>query len=284
MNDVLQVADSIAVLYLGQMAAQVDRTRRQPAAARRADHDRPARAASARQPATHRRAARAHDARRDDDAAEADDVPRAASAAVATTTPARGRRPATTSSSTCSASAAARWARCPPSPAWSCWSILFSLAAADLPRPLQLRQHAHRGLRPGLHRDGPGLRAAARRDRPVRRVRRRRVRRGHGPADGRLQHAVAGHASAPRWSPASSSACSSAGCAPRSASRRSWSRWRSSWPSRASRCYIVNNGPGQHGDVRITDNVRRWPSRTPRCPSGPAGCSAVVRRSSATRW
>ena len=33
-------------------------------------------------------------------------------------------------------------------------------------------------------------------------LRRRRLRRGHGAADGRLRHAVAGHASAPRWSPA----------------------------------------------------------------------------------
>ena len=31
------------------------------------------------------------------------------------------------------------------------------------------------------------------RDRPVRRLRRRRLRRGHGAADGRLRHAVAGH-------------------------------------------------------------------------------------------
>ena len=43
MNDVLQVADSIAVLYLGQMAAQVRARRGQPAAAGRAHHHRPPR-------------------------------------------------------------------------------------------------------------------------------------------------------------------------------------------------------------------------------------------------
>ena len=42
--------------------------------------------------------------------------------------------------------------------------------------------------------------------------------------------------------------------------------------------YIVNNGPGQHGDVRITDNVVLRPSRTRRCPSGLGWLLAIVVR------
>ena len=201
MIDVLQVADSIAVLYLGQMAAQVAATEvNQQQLVELITTGRSA--ATQSRPATSKTAA-THDR-----------------------APRRARRP--TPDVAAVAAHRARPRQRPPGdyirdyyrqrvrggdmgslPAVAGLVVLVILFSAVQPTfggAVQLRQHAHRGLRPGAAGDGPDLRAAARRDRPVRRVRRRRLRRGDGAADGRLRLPWPS-ASAPAWSPAWSSGC-----------------------------------------------------------------------------
>ena len=66
------------------------------------------------------------------------------------------------------------WARCPPSSALVVLVIvLHDPAGPGLPDQRQLRQPAHPERADHRHRDGPRLRPAARRDRPVRRLHRR---------------------------------------------------------------------------------------------------------------
>ncbi len=118
------------------------------------------------------------------------------------------RRSAATTSRGC---AAATSARCRPCSAWSCWSLVFSaLRPDDVHQRLQLRQPDQPVGGGHRHRDGPGLRAAARRDRPVGRLHRRQRRRGHGHRDDPQRAALVPSRSWSAWPPARSSASSSA--------------------------------------------------------------------------
>ena len=119
LNDVFEVADDIAVLYLGQMVAQVDAHGRHLQPGGRADHHRPLR-----RPGLSAEAA----AQVDEERTAPDDAPTthrqrhrhdgAHRAAPATGAPVRrAKRSATSSATTSPRSAAATSARCPPSSA-----------------------------------------------------------------------------------------------------------------------------------------------------------------------
>ena len=167
LNDVFQVADDIAVLYLGQMVAQVDAkdvtnnqvveliTDRPPGPAakrprrrRTPDRRRTAGMSTTTEPSRQPQPGLASRARRADD---------------------RRGRPRLRRQR----SAAATSARCRPSLGLIVLVIVFAVLRPDtFTERVQLRQPDQPGAGGHRHRDGPGLRAAARRDRPVGRLHR----------------------------------------------------------------------------------------------------------------
>ena len=180
MNDVFEVADRIAALYLGRVAAEVADQGRHHTPDRRADHRRPLR--------RHRHRRRAVDessgGRRHDR--------RTPTTTPESAAPRRRASPSTSPAATLGDAVRAYVNRLRGGDMGALPAVLglvvlfvvFSLAAADTlpdhattsptcsPRPAPIMRH----------RDGPGLRAAARRDRPVRRRRRRRLRGRHRPS------------------------------------------------------------------------------------------------------
>ena len=225
MNDVFEVADRITALYLGRVAADVKRADVTAQPGRRADHRRPLRrprprAATAadehlrtpdmppkRRP-TGRRDRRGHRRRR-----------RRLRRRLAPTPACAGRRPSATTSTEL------RGGDLGALPAVLGLVVLFILFYGLRPDTFLTQAQPRQPARPGAAdhhpRHGPGLRAAARRDRPVRRRGRRRLRRRHGHADGRHGMAWLVAVLAGAASPAPSSACSSALLVAASASRRS---------------------------------------------------------------
>ena len=190
MNDVFAVSDRIAALYLGRMAAQVkatDVTHSQVVelitAGRSGNLGLPPGTADS--AALHRH----HAGRRRSDHHDQQDGRRRRRA--------HGRQPPPRL-----LGAGAR--RRPRHPARGARSHR-ALSGLRRPRPTssppELRQPVQPGRRGHLHRDGPGLRPAAGRDRPLRRFRQRRLRRGHGHrAD---QQGLPWYAACwPPWSPA----------------------------------------------------------------------------------
>ena len=172
LNDVFQVADDIAVLYLGQMVAQVRRQGRHLQPGGRADHHRPLG-----DTATRREAGRQPTPSGREDAmsttTDATAAPPATEPAPSTPT---GRRPQATlgdivrdyvtkvrGGDVGALPAVARPDRAGRSCSRSCGRI-------DVHQRVQLRQPDPPGRGRHRPRDGPGLRAAARRDRPVGRL------------------------------------------------------------------------------------------------------------------
>ena len=178
MNDVFAVSDRIAALYLGRMAAQVKAT-----------------------DVTHAQVVELITAGRSGNIGLPPEKPADFSGDVVDITP--GRRQVTTTTTTTAGGVKVvkptvashindYWGRVRGGDLGSIPAVLgLVVLVPDLRRrpgrvlqQAQLRQPVL-AERPGrLHRDGPDLRPAARRDRPLRRFRQRRVRRDHGdPAD-----------------------------------------------------------------------------------------------------
>ena len=121
----------------------------------------------------------------------------------------------------------------------------------------QLREHVPRGQRHDLHRHGPGLRPAARRDRPGRRLHRRHLRLGDGAPDGRLRLGLVRARSRPRSSPACSSALLT-GVLVAKVRIPSFVVTLSFFLAFQGVCLLIlDNGPGQHGQITLQRQGRQ---------------------------